>query len=272
MSNHLELPPSTAEDDPDSDVSASQPTPERRPSESSTERSEYDASVEDDLLQPTKPVPKPSGDPRKTLSFYRSSHTNLLIKDDASDTDVFFADASNLKPKRPDIILHAGGADKTGPVLGVARFRFSRQLQLGLCDLDDGDTSSEQDMEWTEMRNEHVLGHAMYRFEMDVGGDMRRGFEWTRTRSEDDGVESTAAKVRGGSYRLSDEASGEVLAVYLENGLKSWKKKGKLVVRSESVVGNVEVMVVLGLCGLIEKRRRRTHGWSGMSAGGGGGT
>lgn len=62
------------------------------------------------------------------------------------------------------------------------------------------------------------------------------------------------------NYKLVDE-TGEVLAVFACNALKSWSKLGKLVLRVDGVSrgwgGQWEIMVLLSVLGLVEKSRRR---------------
>ncbi len=74
------------------------------------------------------------------------------------------------------------------------------------------------------------------------------------------------------NYRVVDEKTGEVLAVYLENFFKSWSKKGKLQLKAD-LGKDWELMVLLGSLGLCEKasRRARRRAAAAGGAGGGGG-
>ena len=139
-------------------------------------------------------------------------------------------------------------------------------------------------------------GHRRYAVEMDIGPDskpaekVRKRFEWRRTRSEKMGVVGSGkitnynykivevpltARVAGSEEEEEEEEVGDdkVVAVYLENVLKSFRKKGKLLLyRNPAEMGrNWETMVLLGSCGLIEKAWRRARNYS-MGHGGGGGS
>lgn len=69
-------------------------------------------------------------------------------------------------------------------------------------------------------------------------------------------------------YRLREKDTGREIAVYLGSGLKSWSKKGELVLVNE-VDAVMEVFAILGAVGLIVKALRRARwgnglGWAGL--------
>ena len=70
------------------------------------------------------------------------------------------------------------------------------------------------------------------------------------------------------NFKLLDEESGEIVATFANNGLKSWKKKGKFRI-VEGLYGTEweKAALLTGLC-LIERARRRQRA---SRAGGGGG-
>ena len=178
---------------------------------------------------------------------------------------------------RPDVELRVGG---NGPIVGFAKFRVSRNLTLGFGrppnkSAEDGAVLCEK------MRNVCWWGgHRRYRVKMAVkdaykpsgsGSDtQRRVFEWRRTRSEAYGAPG-AGNATNYQYTIIDVKSGEVVAIYLDNlsGKKGEEisfddtenEKGKLMLfRGEREMGqNWKIMLLLGSCGLIEKRARRAR-------------
>lgn len=193
----------------------------------------------------------------RTLSFHHPgcNRKNLLIKDDAGKT-IYYADVSRWTGA-PDIVLH-NGETKDHPVAAISRFRYSRHLRLGV-----GNLADELAMLWEEMKNINKLGHSRYRLEVTnnehgVPGE-RRAIVFQRTHSKENGVTNRLSCM---NYKIVDEATGELLAMYLATGWKEWKKRATLHIKSGFLKGNAEVLVVLGMCGLIEKKWRRdaNHG------------
>lgn len=223
----------------DSDEQLKPVTPERRESESSTERSQY--ALEEEMEK---------SDPRvTTYGFYRTIFS-LKICDEQKHV-IYYSDFSEFS-SAPDVTLHQG-VDKHAPIVAVARFRWSRDLKLGI----GNPYTSEKDMTWENMENiSRGIGHSKYRFEMTINNE-RRCFLWQRTHDPADGVQGVG-KIINWNYRLVDEGTGEVLAVYLENFLKSWRKKGKLQLKAD-LGKDWELMVLLGSLGLCEKASRRAR-------------
>lgn len=188
----------------------------------------------------------------RTLSFYRlGCHRDLVVRDDGG-VAIYFADISRYT-RRPDITLHAG-SDESHPAVAIARFRCSRNLHLGI-----GDPANEPSMVWQELKNTKWCSYSQYRLEPSSQSDHRRVLLWQRTWAGADGVKGFMNKMSLLNYRLVDEGSGEVMAVFLASGLKSWKKTGKLLIKNEWIFGEAEILAVLGLCGLIEKAWRRAQ-------------
>lgn len=224
-------------------------TPERRESESSSQYALEDA------MNAATPHLKTYG------IYYTKWHTNLQVCDEQKN--VIYFSSFHQVGSSPDVILHQG-PDKDAPVVGVAQFRWSRDLKLGL----GSPETSEQDVVWEEMKNvSKAFGHSKYRFEMTLH-HQRRSFLWQRTRDSADGVEG-AGKLINWNYKLVDERTGEVMAVYLENLFKSWMKKGKLQLKAD-LGRDWELMVLLGSLGLCEKAIRRVRQRSGVHGGSGG--
>ena len=216
-------------------------TPDRRESESSTERSQY--ALEDAITNSTPHF--------ETYHFYYSKrHTNLKVCDEQKN--VIYFSAMHQLGSSPDIVLHRG-LDKNAPVVAVAQFRLSRDLKLGV----GNPEISEKDVVWEDMKNvSKGIGHSKYRFEMTIHNE-RRSFLWQRTRDPADGVQGVG-KITNWNYKLVDERTGDTVAVYLENFLKSWQKKGKLQLKAD-LGKDAKLMVMLGSLGLCEKASRRVR-------------
>ncbi|OJJ41203.1 hypothetical protein ASPWEDRAFT_34701 [Aspergillus wentii DTO 134E9] len=145
--------------------------------------------------------------------------------------------------------------------------KSSSLLKIGLGDPDDPNA-----MIWEEMTKQ-TWDHSNYRWEMTIhppsGHPERRSFLWKRTHSV--GVEeSMPAKLSQRNFKLVDERTGELLAVYANNGAKSWKKAGKLQINKD-FGRDWDTMVLLTGLSLLEKERRRSRNSSGGGGGGGGG-
>jgi hypothetical protein len=186
----------------------------------------------------------------KTYGFYNANwHMDTKICDE--DKNVLYFSETHEWSSAPDVVLRQG-VDKQSPIIAVARFRYSQDLKLGLGNSD----ASENDMIWEDLKNATTgrLGHSKYRFEMTID-HQRRSFLWQRTRDSADGVHGID-KATDSNFRLVDEATGEVLAVYLDNVYKSWRKTGKLQFKGD-LGKDWEIMVLIGCLGLCEKKRRR---------------
>jgi hypothetical protein len=56
--------------------------------------------------------------------------------------------------------------------------------------------------------------------------------------------------------KLVDHETGEVVALYLTNHLKSWKKVGRLMIYQD-LGGDWAMMILLSILGIVEKQRRK---------------
>lgn len=234
--------------DSDDEHKLKPPTPIRTESQSSTERSDY--GTEDAM---PKSIPH-----LKTYGFYITRRLDMKICDEQKNT-IYFSETHEWT-SAPDVVLRQG-VDKHAPVVAVARFRLSPDLKLGLGD----PSTNEKDTVWENMKNiSWGLGHSKYRFEMTINNE-RRSFLWQRTRDPADGVQGIG-KMINWNYKVVDEKTGEVLAVYLENFLRSWSKKGKLQMKAD-LGQDWELMVLLGCLGLCEKASRRARRRAGGAAG-----
>jgi len=197
-------------------------------------------------------------DPIRTLHFFFAhAHKRFLIKDSDGQA-VYYIDFSRLT-HQPDVEVHAGNGPES-PIVAMARFRWSRHLQLGLVG-----TSDPNSMIWEKMRNTSVFSHSQYRFEVADNGGRRRGFLWKRIHNERYSVEGILSKMSVENFKLVDEATGTVLAFYLDDSVRSWRKKGRLQILAGTWADKNQTIVALGICGLLEKVKRRIQGNANIS-------
>ncbi|EAU39531.1 predicted protein [Aspergillus terreus NIH2624] len=148
---------------------------------------------------------------------------------------------------KPDLTYHAGETEDA-PITAVCKFiNFSRHCKVGLGNPEDPNTV------WEDLMRHKLTTH--YRFEITLQTGERRAFVWKRTNSVGIG-EETPSKIGAKNFKLQDELTEELVAVYLNNGAKSWKKSGKFQINVH--YGPVfDTMVFITGLGLLEKERRR---------------
>lgn len=151
--------------------------------------------------------------------------------------------------------MHTGGT-RDGPIAGVSNLvKFSSDSKLGL-----GDPADPLNMVWEDLTKESTMDHSAYRLDFtfcsnDAAGSQRRSFWWKRTHSV--GVEdSMPSKLGYMNFKLVDEETGEILAVFANNGAKSFKKQGKFQIRKD-YGRDFDAMVVLSGMTLLERAYRR---------------
>jgi len=150
---------------------------------------------------------------------------------------------------KPDLTYHAG-ENEEAPITAVCKFiNFSRHCKVGLGDPD------QPNIPWEDLIRHKLTTH--YRFEMTLENGERRAFVWKRTNSVGIGGESPS-KLSARNFKLLDEQTEQLVAVYLNNGTKSWKKSGKFQVNVN--YGTVfDTMVFITGLSLLEKERRRAR-------------
>ena len=203
--------------------------------------------------------------PLKTLVFRKkifSKHMSIWHKTDWHETPQYFASCSTCRPKTPDVTLNAVivGQDALGPVLGVAHFRYSRHVRFGMGDPQNDPNS----VTWEDMRNvSKMLGKGKYEWEFveipewnDIMNDNHppgpRRFRWQRTVNIADGV---ANKLSLRNYRLTDQDTGAVVAIFLASTLGEVRKRGELRL-FEELRPKAEQAVVLTCASISEKLHR----------------
>lgn len=273
MNSQLAVPPAEEKYESDASEGYDGPPPAyRRNSESSTERSLYDEK--DEALLPSQ---SPSGTVREYGWYHPKVMTRgLVITDSATSTEaakmpLYYVEVSEFALKKPDIILHAvpsttgatndldqlASTGESGPVIGVGHLpKLSRHYKIGL-----GDPATSAMLTWVEIHNPNKLYHGEYQFSLNG-----KSYSWKRTHDPAAGVEGGNArrKVTRNSFQLTESLTNEVVAVFLDNKFKSWKKKGKLRVFKD-LEGNsteskqLKLAVLLSIAAILEKARRRSQ-------------
>lgn len=178
----------------------------------------------------------------------------------AQKTPHAYIRCSTFTPGKPDLTYHSGETD-SAPVTAVCKFiNFSRHCKIGL-----GDPERDANIPWEDLTRHKLTTH--YRFEITLPGGERQAFIWKRTSSVGIGDEKPS-RLSTKNFKLQDERSGEVVAVYLNNGVKSWEKAGKFQIHVDYGVMFDTVVLITGL-GLLEKERRRQRSQEGGGGGGG---
>lgn len=248
------------------------PPPYRRDSESSAEGSLYD---EKDLPMFTNQLT--SNDTREYGFYHPKVMTRGIVVTDSnastetSKVPLYYIEVSEFAFKKPDITLHllpptTGHTDdlehlattgEAAPVVGVAHFpKFSRQIKVGL-----GDPSSPAGMTYVEVHNPNMVYHGEY--QMSLNG---KSYTWKRTHDAALGVEGSSflRQAKRNSFKMIDMSTDEIVAVFLENKYKSWRKKGKLRILKDLDDGfpenqQLKLFVFVSIAGILEKARRRQN-------------
>lgn len=161
----------------------------------------------------------------------------------------YYVRTSMLRRGIPDVTLFAG-SDKNGTVIGVCNYAsFSTTVFVGR-----GDPAKLNEMQW-EAISKISNDHSIYKFSIGSGTDQRKSYVWKRT--HDPNIKGTqSSKLDRRSWKLVDEATEQVVAVFASEGIKSWKKAGSF--RFLTSEGKEwEEWMLLACFGLYEKARRR---------------
>ncbi|KAL6248262.1 hypothetical protein RBB50_004517 [Rhinocladiella similis] len=240
----------------------------RRSSESSTERSLYDekemVSIDGLSIQQYK----------QEYGFYHPQLVSrgLIVIDNATFTaspkqPLFYIEMSQFTFNKPDVTLHAlppgvtNGKDleqvaemgESAPVIGIVHMpKLSRNFTLEI----GGQFSYAPDSS-IEVTCASMITLSEYRLSFNG-----RLFAWKRTHDEQADVEggSLLRALNMESYQLIDAEANEVVASFLANKFKSWKKKGKLRMAELRIGPDTErlrLVIFLSIAGILEKTRRR---------------
>ncbi|KAL4869692.1 hypothetical protein BDV12DRAFT_167494 [Aspergillus spectabilis] len=204
---------------------------------------------------------------RRLYHIYHTAFRYDYRVSDADKNNIFFVNNSYLTPIKADITVHTG-EDKKAPVVGVCKsLHLSRHCKVGL-----GDPQQAGAMVWEDLQCQNIT-MTKYCWQMAVpstdGGSERRWFIWKRTHSHGaDGDSPAFFSLR--NFKLVDELTGEVAAVFTSNNFKSLRKNGKLQVAAE-YGPDFDLMALITLLAMYERIRRRTGGKGGGGGGGDGG-
>ena len=200
----------------------------------------------------------------KTLVFRRRLfHSDMSIWHNGEGFEVqeYCVACSQWKKNTPDVTLYAG-QDYNGPIVGVAHFRSSRNVNIGV----GNPLFDPKGVVWEKMRNvcRRWSAKSKYEFEftefptwgqIEAGTDLprTRSFRWERIDAAA-GIPGTA-RLSLKNYRLLDQQNGLVAAVFVASTLSNVRKKGELRL-FEQLSRIFEVMVVLSCASLSEKLSR----------------
>ncbi len=206
------------------------------------------------------------------LKVFSPTITDPSTFKDKTSKPLYFVDNSIFTRGTPDVAL-IDGVDKTGPIIASAKFSaFSNKSAIGL-----GSPDKPNEVIWEELRRVSK-DWSKYAWTMaipDGNQQMRKTFVWTRTHDDKYiGGHDDVTKLSHRHLKLVDEATGEVVGLFLSNQLKSWHKMGKFQVW-RSWGPEWELMMLITGLAVIEKARRRARArrsaWASGGGGGGGG-
>lgn len=161
-------------------------------------------------------------------------------------TPLAYVRCSSFTIGKPDVTYHAGETDQA-PIAAVCKFiNFSRHCKVGFGDANDAN------IVWEDLKRYKLTTH--YQIEMTLGG-ARKAFVWKRTNHTPVG-DDMPSKLSTKNFKLIDEQTEELIAVYVNNGVKSWEKCGKFQINVQYGT-EFDVMVLITGLSLLEKERRR---------------
>jgi hypothetical protein len=208
-------------------------------------------------------IPEPTSSSRLFHVYYNTCRRNLTIT--AEDkTPVFFVKNRSLISGKNDVIFHAG-QHESDPTVAVCKFRaFSADSKVGL-----GNPDEPSRMVWEDMTKE-TWNHSKYRWEMTIypsttdktavtSHGERKGFVWKRTHSVGIG-DSMPRWLSARNFKLEDESTRKIIAVYSDNGAKSFNKCGKFQIDVDFGKDFDTMVLITGLALLEKERRRRQSG------------
>jgi hypothetical protein len=161
----------------------------------------------------------------------------------------YFVRTSIIRPGVPDVTIFAG-SDKNGTVIGVCNYAaFSTTVYVGR-----GDPAKPNEVVW-EAISKASRDHSSYKFSIGSGTEQRKSYVWKRT--HDPNIKGTnSSKLDRRSWKLVEDATEQVVAVFGSEGITSVKKAGTF--RFFTSEGKEwEEWMLLTCFGLYEKARRR---------------
>ena len=190
------------------------------------------------------PVPTPTS---RLFHVYNRRRRNDFAISTADKTPLAYVRCSSFTIGKPDVTYHAGETDQA-PIAAVCKFiNFSRHCKVGFGD------SNDPNIVWEDLQRYKLTTH--YRIEVTLNGGTRKAFVWKRTNHtpiEDDMPSKLSTK----NFKLIDEQTEELVAVYVNHGVKSWEECGKFQINVD-YGAQFDVMVLITGLSLLEKERRR---------------
>ncbi|KAK6535904.1 hypothetical protein TWF281_000155 [Arthrobotrys megalospora] len=216
----------------------------------------YDAEVT------TTGIPQVSGYSTYTVEFAKKSfHMDYLIKD-ATDRPFLYVDnkafPAAFRGGRPDVIVHEGG-DDTGPIVFASRSNIIGNVH----ELCFGDPAVSN--RYTELKLKNWVSLTTTWSPPDC--DKKYKFER---------IYGKEAEALGGrktsllSLKLTDIETGELMATYVNDGFKTWRKAGTYQIKHNPEVGDEWDKFVICVCGVLTEKERRARRWRSHGGGGGG--
>lgn len=167
----------------------------------------------------------------------------------ADKTPLAYVRCSSFTIGKPDLTYHAGETDQA-PIAAVCKFiNFSRHSKIGF-----GDPNN-PNIIWEDLKRYKLTNH--YRMEMTLNTNegIRKAFVWKRTNHTPIG-DDKPSMLSTKNFKLIDEETEELVAVYVNNGVKSWDKCGKFQINVD-YGAQFDVTVLITGLSLLEKERRR---------------
>ncbi|KAF3916884.1 hypothetical protein ABW20_dc0110573 [Dactylellina cionopaga] len=216
---------------------------------------EYPIDTKDDTSEAevTTKIPQVSGYSTYTIEFAKNSyHMDYLIKD-ADDTPVYYVNnklvPAKLRGGRPDVTVHQG-KDDSGPIVFASRSSFWG-VKHGII---HGDPATSDEQEELSLKNVVSLTTTW----SPPGSERKYTFQRIY------GKEAEALGSRNSSFlslKLTDDETGEIMATYLNDGAKTWRKAGTYQIKPNPEIGEEWDKFVLCVACVLTEKERRARRW-----------
>lgn len=209
----------------------------------------------------TTDVPQVSGYSTYTIEFAKNSyHMDYLIKD-ATDTPVYYVNnklvPAKLRGGKPDVTIHQG-KDDNGPIIFASRSSFWGTSH----EIVHGDPAKSD--RYGELHLKSLV--SLTTTWSPPGSDKKYTFQR---------IHGKEAEALGGrkssllSLKLTDAETGEIVAIYLNDGAKTWRKAGTYQIKPNPEVGDEWDKFVLCVGCVLTEKERRTRRWASAGSHGG---
>jgi hypothetical protein len=165
------------------------------------------------------------------------------------DLPLYFVRSSALKSSVPDVTVFAG-SDNTGAVVGVCQYvALSSNVIVGR-----GDPAEPNNVIW-ETLVKSSRDHSRYKVTIGHWTEPRQAYTWKRTH-DTNLLGRKLLKLNQRSWKLIDDETESVVAVFAAHGVRSWRNTGEM--RFLEYQGKEwEEWVLLTYFGIYEKAGRR---------------